>query len=330
MQPTIHWQDAWDTVVPRISADGLLVWNFDPALPVEVRFYAYDPRRDYRLCRHDYFEIFYLYSGAAMFQLGDQTYPMQRGDLVVLNSTHFHSITPPPDAAHQPIHGVLLYFLPEAVRASSVTGEDSAYLYPFFRQDAGFPHVITGSTGLPARVLELVQMIASELPACHSRARLTVKTYLKMILIQLVNHFAAYDGGEDSFHRKHLLIERLKPLFDYIDEHYSEAVTLEEAARLVGMSTSHFIHLMKRVTGLSFIAYLNQFRVSKAQYLLATTNKSIAEVSQEVGFCDQSYFGGVFRKLLQMTPSEYRRRLTIEKEETAANIISRKKAIGSY
>jgi AraC-like DNA-binding protein len=107
-------------------------------------------------------------------------------------------------------------------------------------------------------------MVSAELPAKHARARLAVKTYLKMILIHLVNHFAAYHGAEDSFHRKHQMIERLEPLFQYIDEHYSEPITLDQAARLIGISKSHFLHLMKRVTGLSLIAYLNQFRVSKA------------------------------------------------------------------
>jgi AraC family transcriptional regulator len=75
---------------------------------------------------------------------------------------------------------------------------------------------------------------------------------------------------------------------------------------------------MKQVTGLSLIAYLNQFRVSKAQALLETTDKSIAEIGQEVGFCDQSYFGSVFRRLLNTTPREYRLRLELEGQQPAA------------
>jgi len=62
------------------------------------------------------------------------------------------------------------------------------------------------------------------------------------------------------------------------------------------------------VTGQSFLAYLNQFRIAKSRSLLTSTERPISEISQEVGFCDQSHFGVVFRKLVGMTPLAYRRR----------------------
>ena len=46
----------------------------------------------------------------------------------------------------------------------------------------------------------------------------------------------------------------------------------------------------ERVTGLSFMEYLNHYRIERAQALLATTDDSMASISQEMGFCDQSYF----------------------------------------
>ena len=64
----------------------------------------------------------------------------------------------------------------------------------------------------------------------------------------------------------------------------------------------------KRVTGLSFMEYLNHYRIERAQALLANTDDSMASISQEMGFCDQSYFGAVFRRVVGMTPATYRRR----------------------
>jgi AraC-like DNA-binding protein len=58
--------------------------------------------------------------------------------------------------------------------------------------------------------------------------------------------------------------------------------------------------------------YLNHFRIAKAQALLATTDKSISEIGEEVGFCDQSYFGLVFRRLVHLTPRDYRKSLPLE------------------
>jgi AraC-like DNA-binding protein len=70
------------------------------------------------------------------------------------------------------------------------------------------------------------------------------------------------------------------------------------AARICGMSESYFMSFFKRVTGLSFMEYLNHYRIERAQALLANTDDSMASISQEMGFCDQSYFGAVLRRVV--------------------------------
>jgi AraC-like DNA-binding protein len=149
------------------------------------------------------------------------------------------------------------------------------------------------------------------MPATSTRARLTIKTYLKMILILLVNHYADRQGTVETFDRKQRAIEQLVPLFDFLEANYNEPVSVATAAEVLHLSESHFMRLFKQVTGQSFVNYLNHFRVAKAEHLLATTDLSVAEVSQAVGFCDQSYFGLVFRSLIQMTPLQYKRQCRI-------------------
>jgi AraC-like DNA-binding protein len=104
-------------------------------------------------------------------------------------------------------------------------------------------------------------------------------------------------------------LERLRPLFRYLGENCGDTIQVREAARICGMSESHFMSLFKRVTGLSFVTYFNHFRIERAQALLAKTDESMASISQQVGFCDQSYFGTVFRRIVGMTPATYRRRV---------------------
>jgi AraC-like DNA-binding protein len=155
--------------------------------------------------------------------------------------------------------------------------------------------------------VDLIQRIKAELPASANRARLAVKTYLKMILMLLVNHYTDYLGTHETFNRKQAAIQRLRPVFDYLEEHYDEPIRVEEAARICATSNSHFMYFFKRVTGQSFLTYLNHFRIAKAQSLLTLTDQSISEISQAIGFCDQSHFGVAFRKLVGMTPLSYRR-----------------------
>jgi AraC-like DNA-binding protein len=62
------------------------------------------------------------------------------------------------------------------------------------------------------------------------------------------------------------------------------------------MSESYFMNFFKRVTGLSFMEYLNHYSIERAQAMMVNTNDSIAEISHQLGFCDQRYFGVVFRR----------------------------------
>jgi len=314
---SIRWEDAFHAVMPQINADGLLSQTFDPLLPVQVRFYSYDRRRDFRSCRHNYFELFYLSSGNGMFRMGDQRLDVSEGDMVLVNGLLYHNVELPKTGRERALHGVLLYFLPDMFRGAMAARDDTEYLAPFLQQDNFFPHVIAARTGVPEHIYALMREISTELPAQTVRSRVIVKAYLKMILVRLLKHYSAYTGPVHSFTRKHESIERLDPLFRYLDEHYAEPLTLADAARVVGMSKSHFIHFMKQITGMSFVSYLNQFRVSKAQALMANTDKSLAQISHEVGFCDQSYFGQVFRKLLHTTPHRYQAQLEINERRTA-------------
>jgi AraC-like DNA-binding protein len=314
---SIRWEDAFQAVTPQINADGLLTQRFDPLLPVQLRFYSYDRHRDFRSCRHNYFELFYLSSGNAVFRMGDQRMDVREGDLVLVNGLLYHNIELPKTGRDRALHGVLLYFLPDMFRGALAARDDLEYLTPFLGQDGSFPHVIAAKTGVPEHIYALMREISSELPSHTARSRVIVKAYLKMILVKLLKHYSAHTGHEHSFTRKRHSIERLDPFFRYLDAHYSEPLSLADAARMVGMSKSHFIHFMKQITGMSFVSYLNQFRVAKAQELMTNTDKSLAEISHEVGFCDQSYFGHVFRKLLHITPHQYWVQLEIDGRRSA-------------
>jgi two-component system response regulator YesN len=130
-----------------------------------------------------------------------------------------------------------------------------------------------------------------------------------MLLIHLVNQYAQYAGTVETFQRQQQALDRLRPLFRYLGDNCGNAIQVGQAARICGMSESHFMSVFRRVTGLSFVTYLNHYRIERAQALLAKTDESMASISQQVGFCDQSYFGMIFRRIVGMTPVTYRRRI---------------------
>jgi transcriptional regulator GlxA family with amidase domain len=102
--------------------------------------------------------------------------------------------------------------------------------------------------------------------------------------------------------------ERLAPALALIDAHLAEDLPVARAARTVAMSPSHFRRYFKQVVGQSYVRYVHRRRIDRACELIANTDLSLYQIAIEVGFCDQSYFGLVFRRLLHTTPAAYRRK----------------------
>jgi AraC-like DNA-binding protein/quercetin dioxygenase-like cupin family protein len=314
---TIHpnWEKGYRVVESQINAEGTHLFPFDPAFPIDVRFFSFSGRNQIRMNRHHYCEIFHVTSGKTTLQVQDRLFEVNENDMVVIGGDLYHRTIDPPNCK---LRLILLFFEPELIRTACGWSEEVEYLMPFFTQSADFPHVIPGATELPGRALDLILRIHEELPATTVHARLAVKTYLKMILLLLVKHYSAYLGRKEDIHRQHANLERLRPLFTHLERNFDSPILVSDAARLCAMSKSHFMWFFKRTTGQSFCSYVNHFRIAKAQDLLATTREPISSVSESVAFCNQSYFGMVFRKLVGVTPLAYRRQFANTHESECA------------
>ena len=93
---------------------------------------------------------------------------------------------------------------------------------------------------------------------------------------------------------------------EYIREHAAEKITLNDVAGHVYLSPTYFSKLLKSETGQSFTIYLNRIRIEQSKQLMTDYTKSIAVISNQVGYDDQSYFTKVFKKHEGLTPYRYR------------------------
>src|SRR5579863_1627561 len=303
--PKRSCKDHFELVEPGINAEGVHTWPFDPSCPVDVLFLTVDDRHRVRMNRHSYFEVLYLCSGSANCHIQDRLLPFNEGDLAIIGSTLYHRIE---CQSSSPLTIAAMFFKPDIIRCDGAS-DSAEYLTPFLLQDAEFPHIVPAETGIPRQVLDMMLRVRSEQPGSSPRSRLALKTYLKMLLIHLVNQYAQYAGTVETFQRQQQALDRLRPLFRHLGENCGNCIQVGQAARICGMSESHFMSVFKRVTGLSFVTYINHYRVERAQALLARTDQSMADISLQVGFCDQSYFGMIFRRIVGMTPVTYRRRI---------------------
>jgi AraC-like DNA-binding protein len=91
-------------------------------------------------------------------------------------------------------------------------------------------------------------------------------------------------------------------------ENLTKKLKLEDIAGETSLSTSHFSRLFVNRTGHSPIDYFIQLKIQRACRLIDNSVWSIADVSREMGFDDQFYFSRVFRKVMGMSPNDYRKR----------------------
>lgn len=107
--------------------------------------------------------------------------------------------------------------------------------------------------------------------------------------------------------------ERLRVILSYIHEHFTEHITLTDIAAAANISQGECCRFFKRMLQITPMSYLNQFRIVQSASLLSSTSKSIAEISQQVGFCSSSYFTEKFKRMMNCKPMEYRNRFHREK-----------------
>jgi AraC-like DNA-binding protein len=101
-------------------------------------------------------------------------------------------------------------------------------------------------------------------------------------------------------------IDRFYKVFDYINEHYSEDISLDAIAEVAGFSKFHFSRLFKQFTEQSFYDYLNHKRIKEAEALLLKPSLSITEISMLSGYSSISTFNRVFKSFKECTPSEFK------------------------
>ena len=99
---------------------------------------------------------------------------------------------------------------------------------------------------------------------------------------------------------------RLKDMLTFIHTNYIDQLELHDIANAVTISERECLRCFKRTIGISPIQYLLRYRISVAADMLANSSMNITEICNQIGFESPSYFSLMFKKLINMTPKEYR------------------------
>jgi AraC family transcriptional regulator len=151
--------------------------------------------------------------------------------------------------------------------------------------------------------------VDAELTAGGAGGNLAAESLANVLAVHLIRHVSA---PRQPTHRRNGTLPRakLRSVVEYIEEHLDSGPTLEQMAAIAQLSPNYFAWQFKRATGLPPHQYVLDRRVERAKQNLQTESDfSLAEIAASAGFSDQSQFSRHFKRLIGVTPGQFRTRV---------------------
>lgn len=234
-------------------------------------------------------ELLYIASGEGRYIVGNREYAVKKGDLVICNADTLHG-----EAPFQK-HEMQTYCC--ALSGINFDNLPQGYI---IRQEQRPIMTLSEYTQLVEQMMISLYKFYQDNDKifCQQMAI----TLLMLIVKLLVEH------GQDS---KFVIEQKneylIRKLTSYLDENYTEDISLEKLSRVMHISVSHISHLFKRETGLSPMQFVIHRRIGEAQSLLAETNIPIKEIEERLGFGSSCHLTAMFKKYVGLSPREYRK-----------------------
>lgn len=242
------------------------------------------------------YRLLLMLEGSAVITVDRQDYTLKAGDIIFINRRVPHQDHYFKGALHHSLHII------PTQKATHDLLERLNYFSPKTKRVALFSPATPEGQALTDCILNICREAKEQQTAYSSFIKAETAR-----LVALLQRFSILNEPKEQVEDPN--IQRLIPVFDYIDSHLPEPVSLAELSRVLHISEGHFCRLFKQVTHTTPFAYINYLRVLRALELLTDSDMSITDISYAVGFSSPPYFNRTFRKYALVSPNKYRRRL---------------------
>ena len=230
----------------------------------------------YPMHYHNLFEIYFITEGNCEYFIGNRSYRLEPGDLVLIPEGVIHNT-----AYRNAGHSRLLIncsrrFIPTRVIPSGHLYRNSAIV---------------------DKLQDIFATIEQEYNHPDRWSEETISCSMKLLFILLARNPNTYTEPQGN--------EIVTRAAAYLQQNFASDLTLAELARFCAVSPEHFSRLFKRETGVGFRDYLNLLRLQRAEQLLKQQrDRSVAQIAAECGFGDSNYFSVKFKKMYGISPKQ--------------------------
>ncbi len=248
---------------------------------------------------HNEMEFDYIISGSMTFVIEGVKVPVSEGQGIFINS---HRINHAYNAEKQDCDYIRVLLNPKLLCANYMF--ETRYLKPF-TSVYGCSYVFLNSeVSWQAEILSTIKKLLETKGDGWSDFAIQI-LYMRVFELLYFNTFHNPTSSPDAF----IDIFALKNMLLYIVEHYREKVTLDDIAAAAGCKKSKCTQLFKEFLDSAPINYLSKYRLCKGLDILINTDRTIGQISYELGFNNgSSYFCEAFKKTFGMSAVEYRKR----------------------
>lgn len=183
-----------------------------------------------------------------------------------------------------------------------------SYLNPFFNRTAHFSNQIRRQDKCYQGLYACMDKISYEYGLQEEGWQIMVRSYLIQILINLYRHYEEKVNEDEELSGKYQAsYEKLRPVVDYISDHFREPITLDILADQAAMSRNYLCSFFKKTLNMTIFEYIEQERINYCTMLLDSSSLSITEIALKAGFNSVSYFNRIFKRMKGCSPRQYRK-----------------------
>lgn len=268
-------------------------------------FYTVDPADEYFHVTphwHDELEIIHFQKGHFILEINMERYTIEDECIFFVNSGELHRIT-----CDEPCRESAVVFSPYLLSFVNNDAAQGEVILPLARQTLLLPRCIRPDQPGFSDVLRELNRITGIF--ADNEARISDKSqqlFIKAALLNILAYLSADGMLQTAKAMRNESIEGIKTVLTYIHEHYSEKIFIRDLAGLLNLNEQYFCRFFKKAVGLTPVAYINQYRIRRATFLLEKTSLPVTDVCLECGFNNVGNFLREFRKQTGETPLQYR------------------------
>lgn len=251
---------------------------------------------------HDFFELVYIREGEINHHLDGKTIPVRAGDYFIIDINIKHKYTQIND---NPCHIYNCLFYPEAIDRSMkhcdrFNNMIENYLIKFNISILKYNPTTYVFHDDDGRILSILDRIYNESNMADYGYTEIIRCSLIDILVSTMRKITDYNKT----------IEKNSPteyIIKAISKNFNKNITLSEISKSLNYSLPYISSKFKATTGYSFTEYLQKYRIEHSLRLLSNSDMKIIDIAYSVGYNDINFFGELFKKYVNMTPSQFRK-----------------------